>query len=653
MKKKETRYYVALFISILGLIAMISGSSYALIKGKISSSKQQVIKSGNLELTLIEHFKNMNNPLTTLEDKDGLLQETVYSFDVKNTGSGTAKYNLKLVNGAPSSYNGIIMDDKYIKIGLEINGEEKGPYTLSELNNMIDKEEIYKGEKVSYKLRIWLNNSKQKELKSFSNSKAYLKLELEIEQSMAKKPIDNSGANEPLLTDNMIPVYYDETNNVWKKADKKNVNIKYKWYDYNDKMWANAVTVTETNRSTYLNAKEGTTIPMSDINTMWVWIPRYTYTHFNTNTPEEIQIKFDKGTTSAGTISCKDTATGTSSTSEVCTDTKNGRVTAETSTYTHPAFWWDKNDNNIRETGEELTGFWMGKFELSTTISCTPNDGAQKDKSCNLSTIKPQIKPSGTTWRAAQVGTFFTNIYKMRESGNQYGFNTTDETHMMKNMEWGAVAYLSHSKYGRCTDGTCERITQNNCSNFLTGIGANALNESSNTTVCISNINKYNGARGVLASTTGNVYGVYDMSGGASELVMGVQVNANGEPMSGYNIGREIYYNNSGFTGYLYEGGQTTLYYDYPSKRYYDKYSNGAKTSEFTRGKLGDATIEMAPSGISCWYSNNAAFPFGGETWVGRGGTGGGSVVGTFFFGGYNGAASKLSSSRATISNLK
>jgi hypothetical protein len=61
-------------------------------------------------------------------------------------------------------------------------------------------------------------------------------------------PLDSSGANAPLLADNMIPVYYDNTNDVWKKADSANANSSYKWYDYTNQMWANAVTVTSSNQ---------------------------------------------------------------------------------------------------------------------------------------------------------------------------------------------------------------------------------------------------------------------------------------------------------------------------------------------------------------------------------------------------------------------
>lgn len=65
----------------------------------------------------------------------------------------------------------------------------------------------------------------------------------------------------------------------------------------------------------------------------------------------------------------------------------------------------------------------------------------------------------------------------------------------MKNVEWGAISYLLNSKYGKNTD-----ITINDNSEYYTGGGIE--------TAYISN---------VAQSTTGNIYGVYDMSGGLWE----------------------------------------------------------------------------------------------------------------------------------------
>ena len=554
---------------------------------------------------------------------------------------------------------------------------------------------------------------------SSTESKNVLKLSVKVPN------IDESGANAPELTSNMIPVYYDETSNVWRKASEKNqkttltyvlgdvdgngiinsfdastivqcnagtslctnpwylivgdingdgkltdddcnliqdyvlknevdypigkeqtVIIDTTWYNYKEKKWANAVTVTETNRDTYLKSDVGTIIPMDDINTMWVWIPRYTYTYLNTNTPQSINIKFESGTNSSGTIKCTEAVTGTSSISEICTDTTNGSIKVGTSTYTHPAFWWDKNDDGIRTEDEELTGIWIGKFETSSDTTCTVTAHIKVGSGCNLQTIRPLIKPNVPSWRGAQLGTFFNGIQKMRESGNQYGFATADETHMIKNMEWGAVAYLSHSKYG-----INKEIAINSANTYATGCGPQSEGSISSGSTC----NGYTTTLGQSASTTGNISGVYDMSGGSFEYVMGTVVYSDGKQMSGYSTTNNY---NSAFTGILYDDGKGTSFtgtYSFPSKRYYDKYSYGTSNTEFTRGKLGDATKEMAPTGTTnSWYETHSHFVGSSNPWFTRGGDWNyPDNSGSFGFGRNFGGAYSNYSSRAVLSILK
>ena len=142
---------------------------------------------------------------------------------------------------------------------------------------------------------------------------------------------DTSGANAPILASNMIPVYYDETSDVWKKADIGNKDIETRWYNYDYRMWANAVTVKDTNRQTYLNAKPGTIIPMDDINTMWVWIPR-----FNAVTPSNYN----------GGTQAKPNAIDV-------TFVKQNETAIDAFTF------GDK----------QLSGFWYGKFEIGGTLA--------------------------------------------------------------------------------------------------------------------------------------------------------------------------------------------------------------------------------------------------------------------------------------------
>ena len=398
-----------------------------------------------------------------------------------------------------------------------------------------------------------------------------------IEITVKADTLDKSGANKPVLDNAMIPVYYDEKAETWKKADETNKNKKYQWYDYNNKMWANSATVSSANRSTYQSASVGTTIPMDDILTMQVWIPRYKYKLWNYNAdgtkasePQEIEITFEDGTDKTGEITCTDTISGTDgAASETC---KIGSTTCTDSTcnnkyYTHPAFTFGD---------EEIKGFWIGKFELTGTID-------------SIST-KPDIQ----SIRSQNVSTFETNIMNMKNSGNSYGLSTTTDTHMIKNMEWGAVAYLSHSKYGTCENGTCKEAGINNNSGFKTGCGDEAGSGSSQ--ACDS----YNTATGQKASTTSNIYGAYDMSGGAYEYVMASLVNTSGTNMISSSSG----YNNS----------------EYPDSKYYDIYSYSTSYSSRIRSKLGDAIKEVYNSDEFSWYSDLSVLASSDGAWFQRGG---------------------------------
>ena len=127
----------------------------------------------------------------------------------------------------------------------------------------------------------------------------------------------------------------------------------------------------------------------------------------------------------------------------------------------------------------------------------------------------------------------------------------------------------------------------------------------------------------VLASTTNNISGIFDMSGGAWEYVMGVMVDQNGNPMSGRN---SIY--NSGFKGVYSEGSNNTTGYDWPNEKYYEIYEYGT-TYQFDRRILGDATGEMGPFAsfasntfnrtVFSWYSDGSSFFTTSSPWLMRG----------------------------------
>ena len=124
--------------------------------------------------------------------------------------------------------------------------------------------------------------------------------------------------------------------------------------------------------------------------------------------------------------------------------------------------------------------------------------------------------------------------------------------------------------------------------------------------------------------------GIYDMSGGVNEYVMGVIKDANGNLMSGYTSSL-----NSGFNGTLYSGGSYTDRIDFPDSKYYDVYNYNISDTNYSRRILGDATGEMGPfqSGKSSWYNDYAYFVDSSHPWFFRGGVYSvGSGAGAFYF---------------------
>ena len=419
----------------------------------------------------------------------------------------------------------------------------------------------------------------------------------------------------------------------------------FTWYNYDDKKWANAVLVTGTNRSTYQNANPGTEITEANILAFYVWIPRYKYKVWNINKvigtqsynaqTTGIDIVFENGTASTGTISCTYSYAAPSSTAgspnETCTG-NNGDY------YTHPAFTFGN---------QELTGFWMGKFELS---SSNPATGTSYGGGTSTS-LTPRILPNVTSWRKNTLSNYWKVIYDMQTSDNIYGLPTSrinTDSHMITNMEWGAVAYLTNSKYGRCTKGSCTEVSINGAwdnsdggssySTYYTtktGCGPISSGSTSNGTKC----NAYNTTLGQTASTTGNIYGVYDMSGGATEYVMGNISSSNGATYI-YNA-RDA---GSNFT------------YSTDTTKYLVPYAYGTTNNDqtaYNRGRLGDATSEVVKSsgGNGGWYTDHAYFPNSSDSWLSRGGSiYNSSNSGPFSFNRNSGMSSKIVSGRAALS---
>ena len=268
------------------------------------------------------------------------------------------------------------------------------------------------------------------------------------------------------------------------------------------------------------------------------------------------------------TFESKDTAKSTGST--------NG-------TYlTHPAFTFGTT---------ELNGIWVSKFEVTGTISTITS------------------KPNVTSLRSQTVGNFWNALKS---------YDVSDTSHMMKNTEWGAVAYLSASIYGKNSE-----VYINNDSNYITGCGGTTASAAS-TTSCT---NAYASLTSYPQSTTGNVSGIFDMSGGAWEY------------MAAY------------ISGTVGSSGLTVDTIN-ANSNYFDIYNSSSTDMSYNYRILGDATGEMGPftNKVGSWYLDLAYFVDSSNPWVHRGGAYANTTdPGVFQFNDHTGAAFDYATSRMVL----
>ena len=537
--------------------------------------------------------------------------KTVYMdlwLDIKTLGSGlsgTDYFRYSFTTGASSPDDGVIS-----------TGNFRGLVANNRVRLLLDKE-YTSSVTDTYYLWIWLDAEETDS--ATMNQSFHLVLNGNCTDSKVEP-------NAPVLDDGLVPIVFDTSNGTVIKTVSSTDSS---WYDYSRQEWANAVLVKTSGTQTraYYKANPGVVVNESDILAYYVWIPRYSYKIWETGTSakgkeQTIDIQFE----STDTIS-----TGTTVGSYI----------------THPAFWWDNDSDGVREPGEELAGIWVGKFETTGTVS------------------SPTILPNVTSLRNQNVSTQFATAQKL--GGTTYGVSSSSDSHMMKNSEWGAAAYLSHSKYG-----VNREVYINNSSSYYTGRsggnvgGSTPINKTYTDQTSTTEYNSYgyytwdgyllnydtntkSSTRNLtkVASTTGNITGIYDMSGGAWEYVMGVFANLDGQLWSGYSTSA-----NSGFTGLLGSSGTSYTGTTFPESKYYDVYkaSSGTTISALTACN-GGVCYGHGLSETNRWYSDSAYFVYAESPWFTRGGSNNnGANASAFYFHINYGSANYYGSFRSVVS---
>ncbi len=408
----------------------------------------------------------------------------------------------------------------------------------------------------------------------------------------------------------------------------------------------------DASREYYKQANVGSPISMDDINTMWVWIPRYSYT-----------IKSEDGTNYYGKASFGNNTPSRELPGEIdvkfisnITETGSARYTGDT-----PTNW--RTNEAFDFGGEKKSGIWVGKFE--TTGSLSSNGQACVNETCDVSNVT--IKPGVTSLRNQTVSSFFYVARSMQlRNASTYGFSTSGDLHMIKNDEWGAVAYLSQSKYGKYGNSNYlaknKEIYQNKSEEYITGSSNGTPGQSETTLIQyayndMTNLDEGQGQVGPGASTTGNIYGIYDMSGGAWEYVMGVLAyyEAPYPPMSGNST---TY--NSGFVGKVYQDNTYTDFVNnysipFPDMKYYNLYKVGttketiptsSTLTNSTKACNGGVCYGQTLSETSGWYGDHTGFVYCKNPWSVRSGDYSYTTPAGIFFSGL--ASGQAYSSRAS-----
>ena len=450
-----------------------------------------------------------------------------------------------------------------------INNEKKA----TETNNSYTFKKLTAGTEYNIKVVVKdkANNEQSKEIKIATLDAFYVEAPNVVEGMTPVKYVSGTGWVKTTTSD---PEWYNySTNNLYGGADAKS--------------WANVVLADSTFNGNILNENN----PYS----MLVWIPRFAYkieSYYhatgNSTTAGKIDIVFiDKNNKDANGKTYQATYP---SYTEGTTGKMNDYVV-------HPAFDYG---------GNQISGFWVGKFEASNTdCNSTASSGEYNGTDKTL-----QIKAGVTSWRNISISNMYEVCVNMNESSNNvYGLNTQDfiiDPHLMKNSEWGAVAYLSKSIYGKET----EEVWGNPSSNYITGqAGTKATSENLTTT------NNYTTENGQKASTNGNVTGIYDMSGGAWESVAAYIDNA----YSSSSIKTAV---SSGKIEHadVYKKGDS----DNQTDNYYaTKPTEGQGVPTNTSGHYGDAIYETSGKPISNtggWYADYADIPNLGSSYFIRGG---------------------------------
>ena len=272
MTNDKRKKKVLVVLVLIGLFMLI-GTSFALWQITLRQTNENVITTGCFKID----FKD-DNPINLQEAlpiTDEVGKKLVpYEFTLTNTCNSYANYqvNLEVLD------NTNLENLDYIKVQYEeespnlLTSNEVVEKTLSNAKSSYKLATGYleKNEEVTLHLRLWLDEdtpTTEEMMNKIFESK--VTITLSYGGVTYKERVLNG--TDPVLSEELIPVTIDNDGTVH-KADTKT-----EWYSYEKKMWANAVILKDEGKI----YKNNEIIPEAEIESYFVWIPRYRYKIFN------------------------------------------------------------------------------------------------------------------------------------------------------------------------------------------------------------------------------------------------------------------------------------------------------------------------------------------------------------------------------------
>ena len=404
---------------------------------------------------------------------------------------------------------------------------------------------------------------------------------------------ENKTIHVPKLIEGMTAIYWD--NGVEKELTESSTELEWNnWYDYKEQTGSTATEGSGTSRWANAVTKDSS----GNITGYYVWIPRYEYKI----TYNDISDYSKGGIIDVNFI-------------EIGKEATEGYII-------HPAF-----QNNPKQGGwdSELPGFWVAKYPAGFQANTVNNNGViinsdeevqysdlyyttpnieyinalgQEITNENCNNVKisyPVFKPLTYAYNCINLDSSYRISQEIKNASDFYGLNNVD-THLMKNSEWGAVAYLAYSQYGRNgiepnKNNIYLRLATNNMY-YITGMYSNTTNADNTNGEFIGNT--YDTILGQLGSSTGNITGVYDLNGCVWEFV------------ASYVNSKEVEEND-------YIPAMSLVGAEDKYKMVYNSATEDSSENNYLENNFkGDAIRETSSkgSGINSWNESKADFPY-------------------------------------------